>query len=182
MYLLPCPSCDASLSVSPSQAGDAIPCPSCEQIVQIPKLGELRQLPEAESPRSPASRSAAQNERGIVQRISFVVLGLIGTASLLIAGFSTVRWAYIKVEKTTEGHVQKYQEAYESATAADLLREYEQMDQFGLDIAMPHDYKAIETKKERWGRIAMISGAIGVIGLGLGIGLLAIGKPQQSDS
>ena len=48
MYLLPCPSCQAPITVSPSQAGDTQVCPSCGETAAIPKLGDLRELPRAD--------------------------------------------------------------------------------------------------------------------------------------
>ena len=66
-----------------------------------------------------------------------MVLGLIATACLLVAGFCGIRWSLIDVSGTTEQHIANYREQYKGLTAAELIREYEQMEKYGLDLAAP---------------------------------------------
>ena len=182
MHLLPCPSCQNDLSVSPSQAGDETICPKCQSTVTIPKLGDLRQLPLAEQ--DPIARPAGgqhQLETSSGRRAGFVVLGLIATASLIVAAFCGIRWSLIEVEATTETHIAMYRDEYKNLTAAELIREYEQMERDGLDLVRPYGYKRSEQMKRKWGQNASIAAGIGGVAM-LGACLLAMsGRTPAAD-
>lgn len=157
MHLLPCPSCQASISVSPSQAGDQVNCPECQSAVPVPKLGELRKLPQDDTL---SVDTPSQSEgRGFL----FLILGLIGCVSLVIAGFCGIRWALIDVPATTEIHLVEVKERYESLSAAELVREYEDMDKYGLELATPFKYKVKELNKSAWGGKAAGAGTVALI-------------------
>ena len=175
MHLLPCPNCQTPLSVAPSQAGDQIRCPSCQADVAIPKLGDLRRLPVAEPP--PGGRSQA--DAPVVARgpsaatIGFVVLGLIATVSLLIAGFSTIRWAMLEAPETSQSHIETLREEYGKVNAAQLIREYEVMERYGLEMPSPYKYKQQQLIKSTWGRNALIAGTLAAVAV-LGAVALAL--------
>lgn len=174
MHLLPCPNCQTPIPVSPSQAGNRMSCPSCQSDVDIPKLGELRRLSLAEEPSSsPGAAGADKTDRSIARGTGFLVLGLIATASLLIAGFCGIRWVLIDVPTTTEGHIAEVREQYRDLTAAQLIREYEQMERYGIDLVTPYGYKKLQIEKDSWGRNASIAGAVGGLAF-LGAFVLAI--------
>ena len=44
-HLLPCPHCETRLSIEPTQAGQTTGCPECSQVVPIPTLRKIRELP-----------------------------------------------------------------------------------------------------------------------------------------
>lgn len=164
MYLLPCPSCQTSITVSPSQAGDTTTCPACQSAIDIPKLGQLRQLDRAEQT---PSATVGPREVSTGRQIGFMVLGLVAIASLLAAGFCGIRWALIEVPTTTDEHVAELREAYHTLSAAELIREYESMEKYGLDLGSPYKYKQIENEKKAWGNKATataIVGGLAVIG------------------
>ncbi|MCG8649939.1 MAG: hypothetical protein MI861_08900 [Pirellulales bacterium] len=161
MHLLPCPTCQASITVSPSQAGDQLNCPSCQSAVDIPKLGQLRQLPRAEADRGAQTadrQPRVANSSG--RQATFAVFGVIATISLFIAGFCAIRWYLVDVPMTTERHIAKFKEEYKKLKPAELIREYEQMERFSLDITVPFEYKKEENKRNRWRRNALVSGAV----------------------
>jgi hypothetical protein len=156
MYLLPCPNCQASIPLSPSQAGDQTKCPGCQSGVAIPNLGQLRQLPVAEDVDQPQrAEISSGHSTGVV------VLGLIATASILVAGFCGIRWSLVEVSSSTEEHVESFRQAYQSLTAAELIREYEQMEDGGFELSGPIDYKLAEITRNAWGRNASIAAAVG---------------------
>ncbi|MFK8114451.1 MAG: hypothetical protein AB8B91_19770 [Rubripirellula sp.] len=163
MHQLPCPSCQAPIPVSPSQAGDRTTCPKCSAEVDIPKLGELRQLPVEDSQTAnPESRQAAGGGgKGFI----FLALGMIGVVSLLMAGYCGIRWVLIDVPATSEIHIADYKERYENLTAAELVREYEDMEKFGVELAGPFKYKLDELKKTAWGGKAAGAGVVGLISI-----------------
>ena len=47
-YKLNCPNCDHLLEVETRNAGQELECDSCQETVVVPKLGDLRQLPQVE--------------------------------------------------------------------------------------------------------------------------------------
>jgi hypothetical protein len=174
MHLLPCPACQSSIAVYPSQAGDVTKCPSCQETVEIPKLGQLRQLPQSDSEDGGKSASLSrQSDSSSASRVAFVVVGVIATASLLIAGFCAIRWALIDVPDSTEGHISRLRETYKALTPAELIREYEQMEEYGTEMPMPYEYKRIELEKNKWGRNASIASAVTAVAI-LGLVFLIV--------
>jgi len=137
-------------------------CPSCQAAVAIPKLGELRRLPLAEPQAEAQAPRHAAGEPSRLAQAGFVLAGLIATASLLIAGFCGIRWALTDVPRTTEDHVATMRDQLSQFTAAELIREYEDLEKASLELSLPYPYKESEIRRSRWGRNASISGAIGV--------------------
>ncbi|QDV76065.1 hypothetical protein [Botrimarina mediterranea] len=70
-HLLPCTACGKSVPVSPSQAGGAVTC-ECGARLDVPRLGEMRNLPADES--VPPQAAAWSFRNGVL------------SAGLLIAG------------------------------------------------------------------------------------------------
>ena len=159
MYLLPCPNCQASIPLSPSQAGDQTTCSGCHASVKVPNLGQLRQLPIVEDDTNVDHHQGVEISTG--RSTGFVILGLIATASILVAAYCGIRWSLIDVSTTTEEHLTSYREAYRSLTAAELIREYEQMEEGGFELGGPADYKLAEIDRKAWGRNASIAAAVG---------------------
>ena len=178
MHRLPCPSCPHQLDVSPAQAGEQTTCPKCGQAVDVPKLGELRQLPQAEAS---TARSTPPREQPVGRRIAFVGMGLVAAAMLLIAAFCTVRWAMIDVPMTTESHIADVRERYAQLSGAQLIREWEDMEAYGVALAAPFEYRKIELTKQGWGRDALISGSIGLAALAVMVILGFTGRSSRAD-
>lgn len=181
MHLLPCPSCESSIEVAPSQAGNQITCPSCGASVPIPKLGQLRQLPRAEQSDQVRDTGAAREAGGGGGSIAFGLLGLIATASLLIAGFCAVRWVLMEVPTDTESHIAELQAAYKDLKPAELIREYEQMEEFGLDMPMPYKYHTAQMERAVWGRNSLIAGGVFLISLAAAV-MLGMTRPRTSGT
>ena len=160
MYLISCQNCSSSVSVSPSQAGDNIRCGNCGENVPIPKLGELRKLPRAAEATSDPDGATKSGESTSGTRIGFVATAMIAVASLLVAGFCTLRWAIIDVPITTESHIAQYAEAYQTASPASIILDFEEMEERGIEMPVPYNYKRIESTKQAWGRNALISGIV----------------------
>ncbi len=177
MHLLPCPHCQASIVVSPSQAGDETTCPECQASVAIPKLGDIRQLPLADE--EPTVQATAQGEPSSWHSAAFLVLGLIATASLLIAGFCGIRWSLIEVPGTTEEHIATYRQEYAALTAAELIREYEQMERVTLDLGGPYKYKRDEMTRNKWGKNASIAAGVGGLAILAAIAVAVSGRRNR---
>ena len=167
MYLLPCPNCQTLVSVTPAQAGDQLNCPDCSASVAIPKLGELRQLPRAEE----NSVDQASTGGGGGGTFVFLLLGLVAVGALLVAGYCGVRWAMIDVEATTASHVAEIEERYQESDPSVLIREFEDMEKYSLDLIAPFSYQKKSNEKWSW---ALNAGVAGAIALVCGSGGLAV--------
>ena len=109
----------------------------------------------------------------------FLALGLIATACLLVAGFCGIRWVLIDVPNTTEEHIADIREQYRGLSAAELVREYEQMDRYGLELVMPYKYKELQIKKDSWGRNASIAATGGALAILGAFALAATGRRKR---
>jgi hypothetical protein len=85
LYHLPCPTCQSKLSVSKSQAGMIVNCPSCGSNVPVPTIRGFSELVLAE-PESKSRASTAQVGNPLV-RILSVVLLLVSVPCLAYGGY-----------------------------------------------------------------------------------------------
>jgi hypothetical protein len=152
MPLLPCPSCDQKISVVVSQAGSEIACPQCQKIVRIPNLGDLRRL-AADSDTFAATanlRGSSTASPAIARRIVFAIsLGIAGLATL-VGGFCLVRYMNIEVPATTQSHIAEIEAMYPQASAAQLVREWQSMEKYSLEVTAPYNYKRTAIEKQSW--------------------------------
>lgn len=193
MHLLPCPSCQTSLPVSLAQAGESVTCPSCQANVDIPKLGDLRRLPLDQNSLSGTdngeegrggSRGAAADrwqpslasDRSRWARVGFLIFGLLAAASLLTAGYSAIRWSTSELPATTEEHISTIRLELQTRTAAQLVREYEDMEERGIDLGGPFHYKELSNRRARWARVASVAAGIGTLSLLLAAGIGVAGR------
>ncbi len=178
MHLLPCPECQTAIPVTTSQAGGQVPCPKCGHDVDVPTLGKIRQLPLAPSDGAAAiADQAAPAGASSGGSIGFLVLGLIATASIVIAGFCGIRWLTIDVPLTTPKHIVQYEKAYQELSPANLVREYEQMEKYALEMVPISKYTKIEQTKAAWARNTAVAGGVGLLS---GIGaFLMIGRGRK---
>lgn len=164
MHLLSCPQCDASIPVSTSKAGQQIACPQCDCLVDVPKLGELRKAPLADE--AAQSKDAGQvSDTGVSggKSVLFVGSSLIATACLLVAIYCGIRWVLIDVPMTTNQHIAVLKDELPKRTAAELIREYEDMEKFGPKITRPMNYKLIANDKSEWGFNTLVASSVGAI-------------------
>lgn len=172
MPLLPCPSCSATVDVAVSRAGSEIECPTCHKTISVPKLGELRKL-EAESSSSASRQTLAGAGSG--NRAAFALLMGIAVIAIIGGSYCLIRFAAIEVPATTEEHIAEVEEVYSQMPAAQLVREWQEMEEFSPEVAMPYVYQVIADEKSLWLRnalvgfgIAVVAGAIGFVSLGFG--------------
>ena len=147
-------------------------CPECQIEVSIPKLGVLRQLPLADQ--TDGGKSVAQKQRQGGVSVVFATLGMIAMAGFMVAAFCGIRWILIPNLKTTDEHVADLRADYAERPSAELIREYEQMVGDGIELGVPFTYKRISDEKQRWGQIAGISFATGVLASVAAFGFAAV--------
>ena len=180
MHLLPCPNCQQFVRVSPSQAGDNIRCNGCDTNIDIPKLGELRQLPVAEQDDKADGDISKRNENSTGRRITSSILGCIAILMLITAAYCGFRWASVKPGSSTEKHIEVFAEELPNLEAALLVRHFESMEKGSLDLPMMYNYKVDELQKTREGNKAMISGAICLITGVLSIVIASTGRTSDN--
>ncbi|HBV61917.1 MAG TPA: hypothetical protein DEF45_02740 [Rhodopirellula sp.] len=154
-------------------------CPECQTEVSIPKLGVLRQLPLDEKTDLVNSATPKQRESGV--SVVFVTLGMIAVAGFMVAAFCGIRWSLIPNLKTTDEHVADLRADYAERPSAELIREYEQMVGDGIELGVPFTYKRISDEKERWGQIAGISVATGLLAAVAALGFAAVSRRSASS-
>ncbi len=175
MYVLPCPHCETDLTVTPARAGDDLQCPQCEQTVRVPSLGKIKNLPRTDG-MAAEKRSVEPARNGIL----FALCGAFATIALIIAGFCGIRYSLIEIPVTEQEHIDSLKKRYQAAGAAELIREYEEMEKFHLELATPYKYKRVETEKQGWGRNAILAaGTSGLLLLGAA-GLLVRDRKSAS--
>ena len=157
-YLIDCPDCQFSQPVGTAQAGGEIACQSCGQPISVPRLGDLRQRPPAETT-APATKPT-RSGGGL-----FLTFATLAALTILAASFCAVRWATIEVPATTDSHIAEVREAYPRASPAQLVREYEQINQYGIELPRPYGYHDAEVRSSRWRMGAIILGGVGLTSL-----------------
>ncbi len=179
MHLLPCTSCDNSFPVSPSQAGNQTPCPHCNATVDIPNLGALRLLPDADPAANETPRHLA-SETSAARRFGFGLFAFIAAGCLLVGGYCGIRWLLIDVPLTTEEHIAGMRDEYARMEPAGLIRDYEEMEEFGLELPEPYQYKIVENARSAWGRNTLIFGGVGLFSILMALVLAATSRGPQS--
>lgn len=176
MYLLSCPNCQEQSSVTPAQAGDQFPCPKCGSTIDVPKLGQLRLLPQIDGESDPsASRSSASPSSG--GTIIFATLSALALAASLMACYTGIRWATTEVDVTTESYLAEMEAEYRRVDAAMMIREYENMEKYSLDLINPYKFHEAVLEKRRWGFNTMAAGSVALLcGLGAVIAVSKSGK------
>lgn len=162
MYLLSCPNCQSKLSVSPAKAGEQLECPDCSVLVDVPNLVALRKLPRSDSSVEGADSSTkASSNPGAT--IVFAALSAIALAALLMAGYTGIRWAMIDASKNTETFLEQMDGEYNRIDAAVLIREYEDMEEYSMDLVSPYKFHETVLEKRRWGWNTVLAGAVATV-------------------
>ena len=175
MPLLPCPFCSAMVDVPASRAGSEVDCPSCHNSVPVPKLGELRKL-ESE-PISPAAKQALAGS-ATEHRAVFALLMGIAAIAIVGASYCMVRFAAIEVPATTEDHIAEIEEVYAQLPAAQLVREWQEMEKFSPQLANPYVYQQIANERSEWLRNALIGFAIAAVAGVIAFLSLSLGRAK----
>ncbi len=171
MPLLPCPSCSATVDVPTSRAGSEMSCPSCNKTIQVPKLGELRKL------ESQAAAPATGGATG--HRAAFALLMGIAAIAIVGASYCVVRFVAIEVPATTEQHIAEIDVAYSEMPVSQLVREWQEMEDFSPEMASPYVYQAVADEKSQWLQNALIGFAIAGLAGVIAFISLALGRSKR---
>lgn len=162
MFELTCPDCQTKVPVTPAKAGGEVPCPQCDRTIAVPKLGELKTLPQVQDA---GSGSADVAPRGLSggRSMAFAALGATSLLCFLGAAFCGINWATIEVPATSQSHLEGLKETYSQLSAARLIREYEDITELGVAVPHPYPYRTIELRKQAWGNKAMTFAVAGLL-------------------
>ena len=112
------------------------------------------------------------------RRIVFAILMLIAGTAAAAGLFSAIRYVAIDVPATTETHIAEMERMYKEIPASQLVREWQQMEKFGLDATTPYNYKKLAIEKARWGRNGLIG--LGVVLISVVVAtVLGVGDSRQ---
>ena len=150
MYELTCPECQTANSVTPAKAGGEIACAQCGTSVAVPKLGELKQLPPMATTGEKTQPKDDVHGLSGGRSMAFAAVAALSLLCFLGAAFCGVNWATIEVPITTETHLADLKRSYDLSSSAKLIREYEDITQYGVDIPQPYPYRNIELRKQAW--------------------------------
>jgi hypothetical protein len=142
-------------------------------------LGELRLLPPAD-PAAHQAKNRPAEEASAVRSFGFGAFALITAGCLLVGGYCGIRWFFTDVPLTTEQHIAGLRDEFATMEPAGLIRVYEEMEEYGLELPEPYKYKIAENAKWAWGRNALIAAGIGLFSILMALILAAAGRPKQS--
>ena len=137
-YLLPCPGCQAQLSVGIAQAGSSTPCPSCGKVVDIPGTRQLRGLPaDTPSPGKGKGSTGSSEAVSLGFRLGLASLLLFGSLSLAYGGWL----AYERWRSPIEfGHTEDefFQSLYGESMAEPIARSWEHWN-YLVEVGVPEE-------------------------------------------
>ncbi len=179
MYQLTCPQCETIHEVAAAKAGGEISCTNCHEVIAVPKLGELRNLPAAAN--SAAADRDASAPAGLSggRSMAFAALGLVCLLSLLGTAFCGVNWSTTEAPMSTSKHLEMLGEMYSEVSASQLIREFEEITEYGVDVPAPLKYRTQELQKQAWGQKT-----IGFLALAAAafVAALFVGRRQRGNA
>jgi len=177
MPFLPCPHCSAVIDVPVSRAGSELNCPTCQQLVAVPKLGELRKLDEA----SNAEVAVAAMGSSTGQRAIFALLLAISAVSAVAGTYCLVRYFAIEAPISTEHHIAQVEQAYGQISGAELVREWQEMEKFAPELSNRYVYQAIADERSGWLTKAVIGFAVATATAILATLAVVLGRSKSPD-
>jgi len=95
-----------------------------------------------------------------------------------VAVFCGIRWSMVTVPQTTEGNIADLRQQYSELPPANLIREWEDMENYGLDIVGTFKYHTLQKQKDDWGVSTLVAIGIGFLAMVIGFGA-AIRRPKK---
>lgn len=176
-YLLPCPQCEATQSVSAIQAGEIITCGSCQAEVEVPKLSGIKQLQivESDAPK-PSSNRSWSHAQGVYFSTGLALL-IVGGA---IAGFLIQRALKRDVSNEEFEEIVESLEGVDDFTIGETWEVWEQTIETN-PLGEWRESKLEANRRLRRAELMIATPAcvVGVIGLGLVVYSFVPRKPKR---
>jgi hypothetical protein len=102
----------------------------------------------------------------------------IAAIAIVGASYCVVRFAAIAVPATTEEHIAEVEQMYAQMPASQLVREWQEMEDFSPELASPYTYQLIADEKSQWLRNALIGFAIAAVSGVIAFISLSLGRPK----
>jgi hypothetical protein len=137
-FLLPCPLCQASISVGIAQAGSSMPCPSCGKVVDVPGTRQLRLLPADSLPNGVGKQASGTSDgNSLGFRLLLASLLLFGSLCLTYGGWLAYdRWRSPIVFGHTEDEF--FQGLYDESMAEPIAQSWEHWN-YLVDVGLPEE-------------------------------------------
>jgi ribosomal protein S27E len=177
MYLLRCPQ-GHSIQVSTASAGNEVQCPECGAAVPVPKLGDLRRLPQA----ADVSPVSTRVESGFGARLIFGILLLVAIVTGGISAYGCMRWYNLPVPYTSEDHIRMGREAIAEKSPAELMADWQQYESMALTERRPFPYQQIQNLRDHWKRVCFIPLSISAVCVAFGLIVLAVGRKSSAST
>lgn len=165
-YLLPC-QCSLHIPIDVSQAGQSVVC-QCGQVVEVPTMREVRQLPSVEEESDTREKPAWTRRQGVLF-VSGMSVALV--ASLVALYCWNWRSAlYVKEPIITEASLNRFYDEIDEMPIDVFLEEWSEVTGNGLGPWYQHPY--LTNRKTSAGLLNCTIGAsiVGAIAFALGIG------------
>lgn len=176
MHLLTC-QCGETIPVPLRQAGNEITCPACSSTIQVPKLGQLRQLPQA----APSADQESPRPVSMGRRLTFAGVCLLAGIGFFVGAFSLITASTIEVESTTEEHIAADIERLQKAPPAQVTELWREYMVYGLNDRHPFPYKQHADEKAAWMRRGIIGMSVAAIAVIVAVVLARTGRKKASQ-
>ena len=166
-YLLPCSDCNQSFPVATRQAGQTVQCANCDASVEVPKLGELKQLPiegGADAVKKSEKRNQSPNRlKGWLFSGGLMIAVLAG-----VAGYALLNYAnslYANVDEFANAVEEVSSEAIDAMKPAEMWDWWTQVSAIDLGEWQEHSRVGSNIQSGILANIAY--GLFGLAGLGI---------------
>lgn len=176
MYLIRC-SQGHEFPVPTKAAGSTVSCPTCGSPENVPKLGDLRQMPRVAEEGSGGRREGLNMGAKIV----FALLLIVTTGAALTAVFAAFRWSNIPVTMTQEEHIAAEDEGIAGLNPLQLIQASEQIEQIRVDEQMPYQYHSVGVIRNRWKTICFTTSGIAGGSLLIAGAVLVFGRGRRAN-
>ena len=175
MYMIQCPE-SHFFPVPAKSAGSNAVCPTCGVDVAVPKLGDLRKMPLAETV-APTTRKAGLGMGG---KIVFAGLLLVAMAAGMTSAFAGFRWQYLPIPYTQEEHIAAEREAMDEFTPLQMIAAWEQIELTGLGEQVPFPYQRMQNLRAHWRNVCFTG--LGVAAGSIFFALAVVGFARMSGA
>ena len=170
-YLLTCTSCQQPIPVEIARAGETVRC-DCGAEIPLPSMREIRRLPTAAGPASPAGMSPAASPSGLrvrrnenLRRYLFAAGFLVAVISAGMAGFYYFSATRIQVDGAHRHEMDQGDRLIDALTPEGAYEAWKMLRIQGIGDQERPDYILQERKKESY--MGKMRAALYVFGFGL---------------
>lgn len=152
MYLLHC-SCGHPLTVTASAAGSQVTCPECGKPLEVPRLGDLRSYPLADS----GELEPVRQRMPLLARVLFAFLMIGAVISAGVSAYGAFRWQSLPEPPTSAEIIENDSEGIMQLNPLEVLGMWEQYRNLDLTQQRPFPYQQMQTMRDNWRDVCFAS-------------------------